>query len=141
MEQNQGRAFTLRSRVQQRLTDELTSGLVLSRGSAERKESRQMGVDGHLRTPRERHVDCGAGVCVGAFDVASDCGLTQTGDDLCGIKKERKYSQKLQRVGIFAFVKLSEKKDLISPPAPRFLNTWCGNRVNLLNSVYRAGWR
>lgn len=75
-----------------------------------------MGVDGHLRTPRERRVDCG-GVCVGVFDVASH--RQETGGDPCGIKKERKYSQKLQRVGIFAFVKLSGKKkikkDLISP--------------------------
>lgn len=68
-----------------------------------------MGVDGNLRTPRERRVDC-EGVCVGVFDLASDCGLAQTGGDLCGIKNEQKYSQKLQRVGIFAFVKLSEKK-------------------------------
>lgn len=105
-----------------RWIDTGAGAVVWQRREAERKESRQMGVDGHLRTPRERHVDC-EGVCVGVFDVASDCGLTQTGDRWRSLRnqKERKYSQKLQHVGIFAFVKLSgTKKGFDKPPPPVF---------------------
>lgn len=109
-----GRAFTLRSRVQQRQTDELTPGPVLSRRSTERQRERNpdrwvlMGTSGHLGKGTLTARGC-AQVCLMWRQTAAPH-RRETGKDLCGIKKERKYSQKLQRVGIFAFVKPGGKK-------------------------------